>query len=184
MSTEPFIGEVKLFGFNFAPRGYALCEGQLLAISTNTALFSLIGTFYGGDGRTTFALPDLRGRMPIGQGQGSGLPFYTIGQKGGVTTTTILTDNMPSHQHAAGTIAAKLPVSSLPADQSLPTNNYLAVNGSGSENYKSDHNGYYGSVEVSGNTGSTGNSTPLNIMNPYLVMNYSIATVGIFPSRE
>ncbi|WPR77200.1 phage tail protein [Algoriphagus sp. NG3] len=182
MSTEPFIGEVKLFAFNFAPRGYALCEGQLLAISSNTALFSLIGTTYGGDGRTTFALPDLRGRMPIGQDQGPGLPNYRMGERGGTTQTNILTTNLPAHIHSAAPISVKMPVSSLGGEDNTPTGNFLAA--SSSEVYASAANGYYGDLQVSGETTATGGNIPLGIMNPFLVMNYSIATIGIFPSRQ
>ncbi|UCS92359.1 tail fiber protein [Echinicola marina] len=182
MSTEPFIGEVKLFAFNFAPRGYSLCEGQVLPISTNTALFSLIGTYYGGNGTTTFALPDLRGRMPIGQHQGPGLPNYTIGEKGGTTSTNILTSNLPAHEHSAAPVNVKIPVSSNLAEESSPVDGYLAL--STSENYNSNPNAFYGNVQVSGTTGITGGNIPISIVNPFLAMNYSIATVGIFPSRN
>ncbi len=96
---DPFIGEVQLFGFNFPPRGYATCDGQLQAISTNTALFSLLGTTYGGNGQTTFALPDLRGRVPIHMGQGPGLSSYTIGEVGGSESTTLTINNLPAHTH-------------------------------------------------------------------------------------
>lgn len=99
MSTEPFIGEIKIFGFNFAPPNYQLCNGQIVSISQNTALFSLLGTTYGGNGQTTFALPDLRGRMPIGQGQGPGLPDYMMGEVSGTTNTTLTTANLPAHTH-------------------------------------------------------------------------------------
>lgn len=182
MSTEPFIGEVKLLAFNFAPRGYALCEGQLLAISTNSALFSLIGTYYGGDGRTTFALPDLRGRMPIGQGQGPGLPNYVIGQRAGSTQKSILTPNMPAHSHSAAAVSVKLPVSNSAGEDSSPAGNYLAA--SPTDAYSPAANGFSGDLQVSGETTMTGGSIPLDVMNPYLAMNYSIATVGIFPSRN
>jgi len=98
--SEPFLGEICWIGFNFAPRGWALCDGQLLSISQNDALFSLLGTTYGGDGRTTFGLPDLRGRSPIHVGQGPGLSNYQWGQKGGVETVTLTINQMPSHTHA------------------------------------------------------------------------------------
>ena len=99
--SEPFIGQIQPFAFNFAPRNWALCDGQLLPISQNTALFSLIGTTYGGDGRTTFGLPDLRGRVPIHQGHGPGLSSYVIGQTGGSATNTLTQAQMPSHTHTA-----------------------------------------------------------------------------------
>ena len=97
--SEPFIGQITLVGFNFAPRGWAFCEGQLLSISQNTALFSLLGTTYGGDGRTTFGLPDLRGRVPIGPGTGPGLPSYSWGQKGGADREALAINQMPGHSH-------------------------------------------------------------------------------------
>ncbi len=181
MSTEPFIGEVKIFGFHYAPRGYSVCDGQLLAISSNTALFSLLGTNFGGDGRTTFALPDLRGRMPIGQHAGPGLPNYNIGQKGGANQTFLNQDQLPAHSHSAMPISVNLPVSSKVAEESVPMGNYLAV--TSSETYFSQADGVAGNLTVSGDTGVTGNNSPVDIMNPYLAMNYSIALQGIFPPR-
>src|SRR3954470_21278546 len=97
--SSPFIGEIRLFPYNFAPRGWAFCSGQILPISQNTALFSLLGTTYGGNGQTTFALPDLRGRAAISSGQGPGLSSYTIGEVGGVESVTLNTQQMPQHQH-------------------------------------------------------------------------------------
>ncbi|HEU4788645.1 MAG TPA: tail fiber protein [Flavobacterium sp.] len=184
MSTEPFIGEIKILGFNFAPIGYQTCSGQLLSISSNAALFSLLGTYYGGDGQSTFALPDLQGRTPIGQGQGQGLPNYVIGEKAGTTNVSILTTNMPEHNHTLNAVSAKLKASSANADEASPQSNFPAV--AASANYSG--NGatagvYTGGVEISGSTDTNGSGVPLGIMNPYLVVNYSIATEGIFPSR-
>ena len=102
---EPTLAEIRMFAGNFAPRGWALCEGQLLPISDNQALFSLLGTIYGGDGRTTFALPDFRGRCPISPGNGPGLPGYNVGQKVGAATTSLTVSNLPPHTHAATTTA-------------------------------------------------------------------------------
>ena len=102
-AQESYLGQIQMFGFNFAPRGWAFCDGQLLPIAQNTALFSLLGTIYGGDGRTTFGLPDLRGRVPVHLGQGPGLANFTIGQKGGFATTTLSVQQMPLHAHAAQT---------------------------------------------------------------------------------
>src|SRR5690348_2699182 len=99
MAVEPHIGEISLFGFNFAPRGWALCNGQILSIAQNTALFSLLGTQYGGNGQTTFALPDLRGRFTMSQGQGPGMPNYFIGETGGEVNHTLLATEMPQHNH-------------------------------------------------------------------------------------
>src|SRR5215207_9632471 len=100
--SEPFIGEIRMFGGNFAPRGWAFCEGQLLSIAQNTALFSILGTTYGGNGTTTFALPDLRGRVPIQPGQGPGLSPYTLGQMSGQENVTLLITNIPAHTHTLG----------------------------------------------------------------------------------
>src|SRR3954452_14925268 len=97
--SEPFIGEIRMFGGNFAPRGWALCNGQLLSIAQNTALFSLLGTTYGGDGQTTFGLPNLQSRIPLNQGQGPGLSNYDLGQAGGEETHTLITTEMPTHNH-------------------------------------------------------------------------------------
>ena len=184
MSTEPFIGEVKMFGFYFAPRGYATCQGQLMSIAQNTALFSLLGTYYGGDGQTTFGLPDLQGRVPIGQGQGPGLPAYQMGEKAGATSATLTTAQMPAHVHPAQGITVNIPVSTGGADSSSPAGAYLADNGTDGYSSVSTSGASYGAVQLSGNTAITGSGFPFSIMNPYLVMNYSIATEGIFPSRS
>ncbi len=118
--AEPFIGEIKMFGGNFAPRGYALCDGQLLPIAQNQALFSLLGTIYGGDGRTTFALPDLRGRAPIHAGGGAGLTNRRLGERGGAETNTLVTNQMPSHNHTIS-----VPTTSHVADDTQPAGNRL-----------------------------------------------------------
>lgn len=183
MSTEPFIGEIKIFGFNFAPQSYMTCQGQILSIAQNTALFSLLGTTYGGNGQTTFALPDLQGRVPIGQGTGPGLPNYNMGQRSGATTATLLTANMPIHNHAATGINVRIPVTAASED-SAATNNYIgnAVNDTfGPSPSASDS---LGAPVVSGSTAMAGGSQPFSIMNPYLTINYSIAIYGIFPSRN
>jgi microcystin-dependent protein len=178
MASTPILGCVFIFAGNFAPRGYMLCQGQLLSISQNAALFSLLGTTYGGNGTTTFALPDLRGRAPIGTGSGPGLPPVNEGQIAGTTTASILISNLPPHSHAlnASTNAAGLTV---------PTNNLL---GSVQDSNQGQSTAY---VAAPGNTimapsaiGNTGNGTPLNIQNPYLGINYIIATTGMFPSRN
>lgn len=185
MSTEPFIGEIKILGFNFAPRGYQTCSGQILAISSNAALFSLLGTYYGGDGQTTFALPDLQGRMPIGQGQGPGLPDYVLGERAGMPTATILTTNMPPHVHTLNAVSAKLMASSASADEASPDGNFPAVASSPAYSGNGATTGVYtGGVELSGNTDIAGSGVPIGIMSPYLVINYSIAIEGIFPSRN
>jgi microcystin-dependent protein len=183
MSTEPFIGEIKIFGFNFAPISYMTCQGQILSIAQNTALFSLLGTTYGGNGQTTFALPDLQGRAPIGQGTGSGLPPYSMGQVGGTTTATLTTNNMPIHNHAATGINVRIPVTAASED-SAATNNYIGNAVNDTFGPTASPTASLGSPVVSGSTALAGGSQPFSILNPYLTINYSIATQGIFPSRN
>lgn len=183
MSTEPFIGEIKIFGFNFAPQSYMTCQGQILSIAQNTALFSLLGTTYGGNGQTTFALPDLQGRVPIGQGQGPGLPPYSMGQVGGTTTATLTTNNMPIHNHAATGINVRIPVTSASEDSSA-TNNYIGNAVNDTFGPAASPSASLGAPVVSGSTAPAGGSQPFSILNPYLAINYSIAIFGIFPSRN
>ena len=183
MSTEPFIGEIKIFGFNFAPVSYMTCQGQILSIAQNTALFSLLGTTYGGNGQTTFALPDLQGRVPIGQGQGPGLPSYTMGQVAGTTTATLTTNNMPMHNHAATGINVRIPVTSASEDSSA-TNNYIGNAVNDTFGPAASPTNSLGAPVVSGATAMAGGSQPFSILNPYLAINYSIAIYGIFPSRN
>src|SRR4051812_7800649 len=121
--SEPFIGEIRVVGFNFAPRGWAMCNGQLMSIAQNTALFSLLGTQFGGDGRVTFGLPDLRGRVPLGQGQGPGLPNYTIGELAGEAAHTLISNEMPMHNHLVS--AANT------SDATSPANAYLGSDSRG-----------------------------------------------------
>lgn len=184
MSTEPFLGEIKILGFNFAPRGYMTCQGQVLSIAQNTALFSLLGTTYGGDGQTTFSLPDLQGRVAKSQGQGPGLPSYVMGEVGGSTSVSILTSNMPAHTHPATGITANLPVASGLGNTNSPVGNYMAQAPIDMYSTAATPNKNYSTLAASGATGISGSSIPLNIENPHLVVNYSIATEGIFPSRN
>src|SRR5262247_1539362 len=120
--SEPFLGQIQPFGFNFAPTGWATCDGQILSIAQNTALFSLLGTTFGGNGQTTFGLPDLRGRVPIGQGQGPGLANYTLGQTGGQETVTLITSQMPQHTHSLVGVTEA-------GDTNVPTGAFLANTG-------------------------------------------------------
>ncbi len=185
MSTEPFIGEIKIFGFNFAPQSYQLCAGQIMSIAQNTALFSLLGTTYGGNGQTTFALPDLRGRMPIGQGQGPGLPNYSMGQLAGTTNVTLLTSNMPQHVHTLNAMQVKIQANTANADELSPDGNYPATASNAVYSGSGASPGVYmGGTQVTGTTDISGSSLPFNIQNPYLTINYSIAIYGIFPSRN
>ena len=185
MSTEPFIGEIKIFAFNFAPRGYATCQGQLMGIQQNSALFSLIGTYYGGNGQTTFGLPNLQGRMPIGQGQSSLGATFVMGQSGGVTSVSILTSNIPPHIHTLNNVAVKIKASTANADETSPNGNFPAVSQSPSYSGNGATNNIFsGGTAITGNTDITGSGIPIDISNPYLTINYSIATEGIFPSRN
>jgi len=184
MSTEPFIGEVKLFGFNFAPKGYMTCQGQLISIAQNTALFSLLGTTYGGNGQQTFGLPDLQGRAPIGQGQGPGLSPYSMGQVGGTESVTMTTAQMPMHVHSAIGINVRIPVNT-GNDDAGAAGNYIG-NSSPNDMFGGapSPTGSLGAPVISGTTAVSGGSQPMGILSPYLCMNYSIAIQGIFPSRN
>ncbi|MCR9271979.1 MULTISPECIES: phage tail protein [Mameliella] len=179
--ADPFLGQVTIFAGNFAPRGWAFCDGQLMPISQYSALFSILGTIYGGDGRTTFALPDLRGRMPIGPRHGPGLSDYREGQKGGAETRTLNITNMPSHNHAA---TAQMRAESRNGSVPDPSGNILAAGtnifrpNSPSEDVVMD------AAAVNVTVQNNGGQQPFNIMNPYLAINYIIALVGIFPSRS
>ncbi|HEX8298913.1 MAG TPA: tail fiber protein [Rubricoccaceae bacterium] len=182
LGLDPFIGEIMIAGFNYAPRGYAFCSGQLLPINQNTALFSLLGTTYGGNGSTTFGLPDLRGRAPVGVGQGPGLGNYSMGQLGGTENTTLNATQMPQHLHA---LTGGLPVSSAPGTTADPIGGTLAQPASGIPQYVTTvPDGTGGILPLSpGTTAIAGGSQPFDNRDPFLVMNFCIATTGIFPSR-
>lgn len=171
--SEPFIGEIVMFAGNFAPRGWAFCQGQLLSIAQNTALFSILGTTYGGNGQTTFALPDLRGRVPVGQGQGPGLSQYTLGQLSGSETVTLLQTQMPAHGHFVACSSDD------------------ATSGDPSANFPSAFpQKIYANAATPGKTmnaamiAQTGGSQPHTNIQPYLCINFIIAIEGIFPSRN
>ena len=172
---EPFLGQIQAFGFNFAPRGWALCDGQLLSISSNNALFALIGTFYGGDGRTTFALPDLRGRTPIHFGTGPGLTNRVIGQRAGAETNTMTIQEMPAHNHILRGAAE--------GNTDDPNGNYIAGVGTNAFSTTPGDVADPESVGING-LNSTGGGQAHNNMQPYLVVNYCIALQGIFPPRN
>ena len=179
---EPMIGEVRLFGGNFAPRGWAFCEGQLLAISQNQALFSILGTTYGGDGRTTFGLPDLRGRTPIGPGNGPGLSDYRLGQKGGQETVQLNSNQMPSHTHGA---QASFTVG-VNAETSNSAEGAGAVLGEAGANIYNGNaaDGALGGVNASVTVGGAGGGQAHENRSPYLACYYIIALQGVFPSRN
>ncbi len=173
-AADPMIGEVMLVGFTFCPLGWVEANGQLLSISSNTALFSLYGTIYGGDGITTFAIPDLRGRTPIHNGTGPGLQPYSQGSKGGNEYVLLTEGNMPMHSHAVNT-TNKI------ANKNGPGTDFLAVPDMPINIY---HEGPPNRVMDSGMIGNTGGSQPLLKRSPYLTMKYCVATVGIYPSRS
>ena len=173
--SEPFIGEVRLFGFNFNPVGWAKCDGQLLPISQNSALFSLLGTIYGGDGQTTFALPDLRGRYPMHTGQGAGLSSRPMGQRGGQELVTLTTNEMPGHGHVT-----VLKARDGNATSTDPTNAGLSVAREDTYGTVGDPiDMEAGSIDV----GDTGGGQPHNNIPPFLVLNWCIALIGVYPSR-
>lgn len=179
-AEEQMLGEIRMFAGNFAPRGWAFCNGQILSIAQNTALFSLLGTTYGGNGSTTFALPDLRGRSPIGTGQGPGLSNYVLGQQGGIESQTLLTNNMPAHTH---------PLSE-PASTSAGTSNTPGADKVLAKAVTPDRqevNIYTTATPdtslKSSPAGVTGGSIPLVTRAPFLAINYIIAVEGIYPSQ-
>ena len=164
--TEPFIGEIQVFPFGFAPRGWAQCNGQLLPINQNQALFSLLGTMYGGDGRTTFALPDLRGRVPVGVGNG-----FVQGQRAGEEAHTLIVPEMPAHAHQA--IASS-------ASPSSPNPSGATWANMGANSYTASPN-----APMAGNAvAPAGGGQPHENRSPYLALNFCIALVGLFPSRS
>lgn len=173
--SEPFIGQIQIFPYTFAPRGWAFCRGQLLSIAQNTALFSLLGTTYGGNGQTTFALPDLQGRAPVSAGQGPGLSAYTLGQVAGSENTTLNIQQMPAHNHIVAPFA-----NSSEGGSATPAGGYMGKTG-GDAIYAPNHdNSPMGATP----SGQTGGNQPFSIMQPYLVLNFCIALEGIFPSRN
>lgn len=181
---ETFIACILLWPVNFAPNGWAFCAGQILSIAQNTALFSLLGTTFGGNGQTTFQLPDLRGRVPVGAGQGTALSNYELGQVGGTESTILTTANMPSHSHTFTISAANSP-----ATDSKPLANYAlaapydAVNANPIAGYINATPNTQLNIG-GGNTSLVGNNTPVSLLPPYLGLNYIIALQGIFPSRS
>ncbi len=170
--SEPFLGEIRMFGFSFAPDGWALCNGQLLPISQNTALFSLLGTTYGGDGTTTFAVPDLQSRVPVHQGQGAGLSSRVQGQAGGTETVTLAATQMPEHTHP-------VKASSSAAASGIPEGRAMAR--SSSHIY---HDPDASTVMNAKMLGDAGGSEPHGNIQPYLVLNFCISLTGIFPSQS
>jgi microcystin-dependent protein len=170
---DPFVAEIRIFPFNFAPKGWAFCDGQILPISQNTALFSLLGTTYGGDGKSNFALPNMQGNAPMHPGQGPGLSLHDLGETGGSETVSLLESEIPNHSHAWNTDAVD------PGEDRIPTNEALARSVGGN---------LYGAasslVALSGNAlAPAGGDQPHNNMQPYLTLNFCIALQGVYPPR-
>ena len=186
--SEPFLAEIVMFAGNFAPRGWALCQGQILSIAQNTALFSLLGTTYGGNGVTTFALPDLRGRVPVGAGQGPGLSSIAQGEVAGSETVTLLATQMPTHTHAATLGTLVIQAKDGAGNSASPANAVPAAEAAGvTATYSTaSPNASMATTALSGAPAiaESGGSQPAPIRNPYLGMNYIIALEGIFPSRN
>jgi microcystin-dependent protein len=184
----PYVGEIILVGFDFAPVGWALCDGSLLPISENETLFQLIGTTYGGDGQTTFALPDLRGRIPIGSGQGPGLQNRILGETGGTEAVALTVQQIPSHSHAVDTsgLTASLRCKAGPGNQRSPVGNVHAIEAAGATMpYSSAEPNATMSgvpVDISGMSEAGGIDSHDN-MQPYLTLNYCISLFGVFPSQ-
>ncbi len=172
---EPYIGQITMVAFNFAPRNYAMCDGQIMSIAKNTALFSLLGTTYGGNGQTTFALPDLRGRAPMHEGQGPGLTDRSLGEMSGTETVTLISSEMPMHNHLAEA------TSQVGGAQS-PIGQFWAAEGGGGATftYIETANGTMNPNAI----GVTGGNQPHNNMQPFLVINFVIALYGVFPPRS
>lgn len=204
---EPFLGEIKMVGFNFAPRGYALCAGQTMQISQNSALFSLLGTMYGGNGQTTFGLPDYRGRAPVGMGQGPGLPMVTQGEMTGVNNVTLLITNMPAHNHVAvysnpavnATGTLNIPATTTQGSGSITPANNLILGPSNDPTAGAEVKVYSSAaanttlapipISATGTAptptiGTSGSGMPFSVTNPYLGTNFIIALAGVYPSRD
>jgi microcystin-dependent protein len=169
---DPFVAEIRIFPFNFAPTGWALCNGQLLPLSQNTALFSLLGTTYGGDGKSTFALPDLQGRTPMHPSQGPGLSLHDLGETGGVETVILLDSEIPSHNHSLMTSVSNSQ-STVPTNKILGRGNPVKVYSSGAPS----------TAMGSNSLALLGGDQPHNNMMPYLTMHFCIALQGVYPPR-
>jgi microcystin-dependent protein len=190
--SQPFLGSIGIFAFNFAPFGWAQCNGQILPISQNAALFALIGTTYGGNGSTTFALPNLQGRVPMGVGTGTGLATKIIGEFSGAESVELQVSQLPPHTHAItlNNLAGSAQVKNAPGNSQTPLGNVPAIEAAGVtatySNAAPDATMAAGAISVTGTATAalTGNGIPVSILPPFLVLNYCIALVGLFPSRN
>lgn len=173
-AQEAFIGEIKMFAGNFEPRGWAFCDGRLLSIAQNSALFSILGTTYGGNGQTTFALPDLRGRTPVGFGEGPGLSPKYLGEQFGSEAVTLTISQMPAHSHTVNAVTSE-------GNSNLPTNSLPANTKTLDKEYSTEQPN---TTMKTGMIGVTGSNQPVNVTQPSLGMNYIICLEGIYPSRN
>jgi len=173
--SDPFVAEIRIFPFNFAPKGWAFCNGQIIPLSQNTALFSLLGTTYGGDGKSNFALPNLQGNAPTQWGQGPGLSFYDLGQTGGEGSVTLIQTEIPIHTHQASGVSGNGPIS--PASNTWGT-------GTGRTPPPMYVDGSPNIVMAPTALAPSGGNLPHNNMQPYLTLNFCIAMQGIFPPRS
>jgi microcystin-dependent protein len=174
--ADPFVAEIRIFPFNFAPKGWAFCNGQLLPISQNTALFSLLGTTYGGDGKSTFALPDLEGSAPMHPGQGPGLSLHDLGETGGSETVTLLQSEIPVHTHTMNG-------NPFPANVQAPSAARALATSSGGVAYRPS-TGSATTTMAPEALSPTGGNQPHNNLQPYLTLNFNIALQGVFPPRS
>jgi microcystin-dependent protein len=172
--ADPFVAEIRIFPFNFAPRGWAWCDGQLMPLSQNTALFSLLGTTYGGDGKSNFALPDLQGRAPMHPGQGPGLSLHDLGETGGSETVTLLESEIPSHNHSLNFVNAT-------ATSTIPENANFA---SSPQPNASVYANSISNLKMASILNPAGGSMPHNNMQPYLTFYFCIALQGVYPPRS
>lgn len=177
---EPYVGEIRAVGFNYAPNGWALCDGSLLQIRSNTALFSILGTQYGGNGTTTFGLPDLRSRIIVNAGTGAGLTPYAIGAKTGDESVTLNLGQMPAHTHA---FAGKFNVNTLTGNANAPGGNFLSEAAKLQYAEEAGNNTMAPGM-ITGTVGPAGGNLPHSNIQPYLALNYVIALIGIFPQRS
>jgi microcystin-dependent protein len=174
--ADPFVAEIRVFPFNFRPKGWAWCDGQLMPISQNTALFSLLGTTYGGDGKSTFALPDLRGSAPMHPGQGPGLSLHDLGETGGSETVTLLESEIPAHSHSFN-------AANFPGDIQAPVPTVSLARSSGGNGYQTTVNSDITQMNPSA-LAPAGGDQPHNNLMPYLTLSFCIALQGVFPPRS
>lgn len=179
-----YLGEIRMFAGNFAPLGYMLCQGQLISIAQNDALFALLGTTYGGDGVNTFALPDLRGRVPIHMGQGPGLTNRTIGQVSGSESVTLMSANFPAHVHPVSGTLSMMTRGDAAGNYSSPTAHSIATAPAKKFFSKTGTGQVMAGLDATATIGTAGASQPHNNMQPYLVINFIIAIVGVFPPQN